>query len=210
MAIRILVVEAHSTVRRAIRALLELVPDFQIVATVENCEEALHRLATTKADIVLIDIFRPGATDLKCLVLARERFPSIKVIVLSLDSHALYVQQTLRAGVSGYLLKNITEELEPAIRAVAAGGTYFSRAITDELAGTATPQLESGSTLSPRQAEVLKLIARGYSTKEIAERLSISVKTVQTHRTELMQRLNLHDVAGLVRFAIRHGLIRPY
>lgn len=209
MAIRILVVEAHSTVRRAIRALLELVPDFQIVATVANCEEALHRLATTKADIVLIDIFRPGATDLKGLVLARERFPSLKVIVLSLDSHALYVQQTLRAGVSGYLLKNITEELEPAIRAVTAGGTYFSRAITDELAGTATPKLESGSTLSPRQAEVLKLIARGYSTKEIAERLSISIKTVQTHRTELMQRLDLHDVAGLVRFAIRHGLIRP-
>jgi DNA-binding NarL/FixJ family response regulator len=186
-----------------------LVPDFQIVATVANCEEALHRLATTKADIVLIDIFRPGATDLKGLVLARERFPSLKVIVFSLDSHALYVQQTLRAGVSGYLLKNITDELEPAIRAVTAGGTYFSRAITDELAGTATPKLESDSTLSPRQAEVLKLIARGYSTKEIAERLSISVKTAQTHRTELMQRLDLHDVAGLVRFAIRHGLIQP-
>jgi DNA-binding NarL/FixJ family response regulator len=209
MAIRILVVEAHSTVRRAIRALLELVRDFQVVATVESCEEALHRLTTTKPDIVLIDIFRPGATDLKCLVQVRERFPSIKVIVLSLDSHALYVQQTLRAGVSGYLLKNITEELEPAIRAVAAGGTFFSRAITDELAGTTTPKLGHGANLSPRQAEVLKLIARGYSTKEIAERLSISVKTAQTHRTELMQRLDLHDVAGLVRFAIRHGLIRP-
>lgn len=209
MAIRILVVEAHSTVRQAIRALLELVRDFQVVATVASCEEALHRLATIKPDIVLIDIFRPGATDLKCLILARERFPALKVIVLSLDCHALYVQQTLRAGVSGYLLKNITEELEPAIRAVAAGGTFFSRAITDELAGATTPKLGNGANLSPRQAEVLKLIARGYSTKEIAERLHISVKTVQTHRTELMQRLDLHDVAGLVRFAIRHGLIRP-
>ena len=137
------------------------------------------------------------------------KFPATKVIILSLDPQALYVQQALRAGVSGYLLKNITDELEPAIRAVAAGGTFFSRAITDELAGAVPAKPGNGQDLSPRQLEILKLIARGYSTKEIADRLHLSVKTVQSHRTQLMQRLDLHDVAGLVRYAIRHGLIRP-
>jgi DNA-binding NarL/FixJ family response regulator len=204
-----LVVENHATVRRAICGLLELVSDFKVVGVAADGAEALQKLKKLSVDIVLADIFRPGTTDLSCLYALQDRYPAVRTIVISLDTEAMYVQQALRAGVSGYLLKNFTDELEPAIRAVAAGGTFFSRAITDELAGSAQSGHSVPPTLTPRQLEVLKLIARGYSTKELADRLRISVKTAQTHRTDLMQRLDLHDVAGVVRYAIRQGLIRP-
>lgn len=207
MPIRVLVVEPHPTVRAGIRALLALFPGVELAGEVADPGTVLDSLHRQPVDVVLLDISRPCADSLLVARRIRKEFSKVRVVVLSLDSHPHYVQQALRAGVAGYLLKNLADELEPALRAVADGKTYFSQAITGPAPSVARETV--APLLTPRQEEVLKLIAMGYSTKEIAGQLQISVKTAQTHRTELMQRLDLHDVAGIVRYAIRTGLVHP-
>lgn len=210
MSIRLLIAEGHPTVRAGIRALLGICRGIELVGEAVDGEEAFKKVPTLRPDIVLLDIAKPGIPGLNVAQRIRDKFPKVRVIVMSLDAHTVYIQQALRAGVAGYLLKNLAEELEPALRAVAAGGTYFSRAVTDALTQVVPMPVvreAAETTLTARQIEVLKLIAKGYTTKEIADKLDISFKTVQTHRTELMQRLDVHDVAGVVRYAIRNGLV---
>jgi len=210
MAIRIIVAEDHPTVRAGIRALLRLFPNVQLVAEATNGEEAIREIKRHKPDIILMDISMPQMDGLTAAAFVHERFPDVRIIVLSLHSNARYVREAIRAGVSGYLLKNLADELEPALRTVAAGGTYFSPAVSHALPSAMQPGMvqENGNELlTPRQLEILKLIARGYTTKEVAQKLGISFKTAQTHRTQLMERLNIHEVAGLVRYAIRNGLV---
>lgn len=213
MATRVIIAEDHPTVRAGIRALLRLFPQFELIAEATNGEEVLHEVERHHPDIVLMDISMPGMDGLTAAAQIHKRFPKVRVIILSLHTHSHHVREALRAGVAGYLLKNLADELEPALRAVADGQTYFSPAISHLLSTpthtAASVRETSAPLLTPRQQEILKLIAKGYSTKEVAAHLNISVKTAQTHRTELMTRLDIHDVAGLVRYAIRNGLVSP-
>jgi DNA-binding NarL/FixJ family response regulator len=141
-------------------------------------------------------------------------YPKVRVIVLSMHASEEYVWQALQAGACGYLLKDASaEELEIALRAVMKGETYLTPAISKHVVSAYIRRVsgETGSVevLTPRQREVLQLIAEGYSTKEIAQKLDIGIKTVETHRSQLMERLDIHDLAGLVRYAIRNGIVRP-
>jgi len=205
MAIRIIIAEDHPTVRAGIRSLLKLFPQFELVAEAVNGVEAVRKTKQLMPDIVLMDISMPRMDGLTAAAQIHKLFPKVRVIMLSLHTQSYHVRQALEAGVSGYLLKNLADELEPALRAVAAGKTFFSPAIAQHLPSDARKTKKS--LLTPRQQEILKLIAKGSSTKEVASKLAISVKTAQTHRSELMNRLDIHDVAGLVRYAIRTGLV---
>jgi len=202
MAIRVLIVESNPTVRAGLRALVNCYADFEVVGEVADATDAVPQTAEHRPDVVLFDISRPGAEGLAIAKQINE-LNGARVIALALDPHGSYVQQAKKAGVAGYLLKSLAAELEPALRAVAAGEAFYSRGLV-----ALTPPMTPPENLpiTPRQKQVLEMIARGFTTKEMSEKLGISFKTVQTHRTELMARLGLHDVAGVVRYAIRNGV----
>jgi DNA-binding NarL/FixJ family response regulator len=209
--IRILLAEDHALVRAGIRSLLASVPDLEVVGEAGDGREALAILERIPADVVILDITMPGMNGLEAASRIAERWPATKVIILSMHSNEEYVSRALRAGAAGYLLKDAgTSELEAAIRAVVRGQTFLSAAVSRRPAGDGVAQGPTAlEGLTPRQREVLQLIAEGHSTKGTAAVLGLSVKTVETHRTQLMQRLAIHDVAGLVRYAMRAGLINP-
>ncbi len=209
--LRVLLAEDHTLVRAGIRALLESLEGVEVVAEAADGREALRLAQTHHPDILLMDITMKELNGLEAAArLAKER-PATRVIILSMHADQAYVHQALQAGASGYLLKGSDlAELELALKAVARGDTYLSPAVSKHFVGdllngkkpTANPLDE----LTPRQREILQLVAEGRTTKEIASRLNLSIKTIETHRTQLMERLDIHDVAGLVKFAIRVGL----
>ncbi len=209
--IRLLLAEDHTLVRAGIRSLLQSLPDMQVVGEASDGREALHLVEKAKPDIVLMDITMPGLNGLEAAARILKDFANVRVIMLSVHTAEEYVLQALRAGARGYLLKDATPaELALAIKAVAHGETYLSPAVSKHVidyvqrVGNGTSSLER---LTPRQREILQLIAEGRTTQEIAQILSVSIKTVEAHRSELMERLDIHDIAGLVRFAIRMGLV---
>jgi DNA-binding NarL/FixJ family response regulator len=213
-SIRVLLVDDHALVRAGIRALVQNLQGAEVVAEAEDGRQALSLIKDLRPDIVLMDISMPGLNGLEAAARVAKEYPRVKVIMLSAHSHEEYVCQALRAGASGYLLKDAsTAELELALTAVARGETYLSPAVSKHVINDYMRRLggEPGSLemLTPRQREVLQLVAEGRTTKEIAHTLHVSVKTVETHRMQLMDRLGIHDVAGLVRFAIRIGLVGP-
>jgi DNA-binding NarL/FixJ family response regulator len=210
-AIRIMLAEDHTLVRAGIRSLLQNLPGLEVVGEARDGREALQLVATAKPDVVLMDITMPGLNGLEAAARILADSPNVRVIMLSVHTTEEYVLQALRAGARGYVLKDATPaELALAIQAVVRGETYLSPAVSKHVVDYAL-RVGSGTTslerLTPRQREVLQLIAEGRTTQEMAQILSISVKTVETHRSELMERLDIHDVAGLVRFAIRMGLV---
>ena len=214
--IRVLLADDHNLVRAGMRALLQSVPEIEVVAEAENGRQARALVKAHQPDVVLMDIAMPELNGLDATAQLIKEFPTLRVIILSMHSTKGYVLQALRAGASGYLLKGAaTPELALAIQTVARGETYLSSAVSkyvvDAFKGSEQNNAETSNTvevaLTPRQREVLQLIAEGSSTKEIAEKLHISVKTAKTHRTELMRRLDLHDVASLVRYAMQIGLV---
>jgi DNA-binding NarL/FixJ family response regulator len=212
--IRLLLAEDHALVRAGIRSLLASVPDIEVVGEAGDGREALAILERTPADVAILDITMPGMNGLEAASRIAERWPATRVIILSMHSNEEYVARALRAGAAGYLLKDAgTSELEAAIRAVVLGQTFLSPAVSKRAVGGGEGGRAERPTafeaLTPRQREVLQLIAEGHSTKGVAAVLGLSVKTVETHRTQLMQRLGIHDVAGLVRYAMRVGLINP-
>lgn len=212
--IRIIIVDDHALMRAGIRALLENLKEIEVVAEATNGLEALALLETHHPDLILTDISMPSMDGLEVVARVTRDHPDVKAIILSMHSNEEYVWQALRAGAAGYLLKDCdTAELRLAIHAVARGESYLSPAIsrqviTDYVRRTRT-EAGSAELLTPRQREILRLIAIGQSTKAIARSLVISIKTVETHRAQLMERLGIHDVPGLVRYAIRTGLIKP-
>jgi DNA-binding NarL/FixJ family response regulator len=163
-------------------------------------------------DLALFDISMPGLNGLEATARAVKEYPRTRVVVLSMHADDEYVYRALRAGAAGYLLKNADRrELELAVRAVARGETWLSPAVSKKViaAFSGGKHLEDPvEVLTPRQREILQLVAEGHSTKEIAQRLDLSVKTVESHRSQLMERLGIHDVSGLVRYAIRLGIVR--
>ena len=211
--IRVLLADDHALVRAGIRSLLGAMHEVSVVAEASSGEEALALVATSTPDVVLMDIAMKGITGLEAAAQMRERHPDVKVVILSMHSGEEYVLQALRAGAAGYLLKDAaTGELELALRSVMRGESWLSpsvsRQVVEGYAQRAAGE-SAAEVLTARQREVLRLVAGGKSTKEIAFLLNLSVKTVETHRAQIMERLNIRDVAGLVRYALRTGLVPP-
>lgn len=209
---RILLVDDHALVRAGIRALIEGKPGIEVIAESGDGDEALRMIGELRPDLVLLDITMPTINGFEVLEQITKQYPQTRVIILTVHEGTEYAMRALRAGAAGYLPKSAaTIELEDAITAVSHGGTYLSHEISQktlfEYAQARTPQ-DLLASLTTRQREILKLIAEGQSTKEIAGNLNISVKTVESHRAKLAENLGIHDVAGLVRFAIRMGLIQ--
>jgi DNA-binding NarL/FixJ family response regulator len=209
--ISILLVDDHTLVREGIRALLEKLSEVKLVAEAKDGREAVRKVSQGHPDLVLMDIAMPGLNGLEATARITKESPGVPVVILSMYANEEYVREAVAAGAVGYLLKrSATAELESAIKAVARGETYFSPAISSYLTTDRAGHLKTDRSLierlTPRQREILQLIAERHSTKEIATLLEISVKTVETHRAQLMARLEIHDVPGLVRFAIKAGL----
>jgi DNA-binding NarL/FixJ family response regulator len=212
--IRILLADDHHLVRAGIRSLLESLPGIEVVAETGDGREAIELVRTHRPNLVLMDITMDGMNGLDATALLLKEFPQLRVIILSMHANEEYVRQALQAGAAAYLLKDAaTAELELAVRAVAQGQTYLSPAISRQvveeyLSGQNEAATGPLTQLTPRQREVLQLIAEGKTTKQTAALLEVSVKTVETHRAQLMERLAIHDVPGLVRYAVRHGMVQ--
>ena len=211
--IRLLLADDHTLVRAGLRALLQNVAGVQVIAEACNGREALRLVEEKRPEVVLMDIQMADMNGLEAAGRIVREHPSVRVIILSMHATEEYVVQALRAGASGYLLKNAgASELDTAITTVARGETFLSSAIARQVSDYIRRVGQEPTTLdrlTPRQREILQLIAEGNTTKKIAQILSISVKTVETHRSQLMEQLDIHDVAGLVRYAIRMGLVAP-
>lgn len=210
--LRLLLADDHTVVRSGIRMLLQSFAGVEIVAEADGGQAALELVEKTAPDIALLDISMPDLSGIEVAALIRARFAQTRVVILSMHGSVEYVAQALQAGAAGYLLKDATpDELEMAIKVVARGETYLSPRVSGALVNKYVRPASSGpdrlDALSLRQREILQLIARGLSTKQIAVDLDVSIKTVETHRAQLMERLGIRDIAGLVRFAIRSGLI---
>jgi len=216
--IRVLLIDDHELVRSGIKALLEKSEDILVVGEAGEGHEALERIRETKPDVVLLDISLPGLNGLEVAAKARKESPLLRIIFLSMHSNEEYVLQALKVGASGYVLKQAsTRELELAVRAAKKGETFLSPAISKTVVSDYMGRLKGGNVrrpglnpyevLTPRQREILQLIAEGLSTKEIAQKLALSINTIEVHRANLMDRLNIHDIAGLVRYAIQSGII---
>lgn len=213
--IRVLLADDHTLVRAGIRSLLEAVPGVEVVAESGDGREALELIAKHEPDVALLDIGMPGLNGLEVARRVAKECPRTRVIVLSMYADRIYVRKALGAGVAGYLLKGAAvAELPLALQSVMRGETYLTPRISREvvqgfLQGSESEAPDPLEGLTKRQREILQLVAEGRSTKEIAKALDVSVKTVETHRMRLMDRLNIHDVPGLVRFAIRAGIVSP-
>ena len=210
--IRVLLADDHELFRAGLRAILRGVEGIEVIGEASDGREALEIIAQAPPDVLLLDISMPGMGGLEAAGLVAEQFPEVKVMILSMHASEQYVGQALRAGAAGYLLKDSAPtELEAAIRAVARGENYLSPAVSKQVVSAYRQQTEpappSVEQLTPRQREILQLIAEGETTKEIAKLLGITVRTAETHRMQLMSRLKIHTVAGLVRCAAQAGLI---
>ena len=210
--IRVLLADDHKLVRAGIRSLLERLPDVEVIAEASDGREAIRLVEKNEPQIVLMDLAMPELNGLEATQYLTSTFPKVRVIILSIYADEEHVYQALRAGAAGYLLKGAaTEELELAIRSVAQGTDYLSPPVSKpvimEYIRRTNAGLNSREKLSPRQTQILKLIAEGKTTKQVALELAISVKTVETHRSALMMRVGVRDVAGLVRYAVKVGLV---
>jgi DNA-binding NarL/FixJ family response regulator len=211
--VRVILADDHTLVRAGIRALLEKLPEVKVLGEASNGREALELVKTHKPDVVLMDITMPGLNGLEAAARMAKEFPEVRVIILSMHNNEEYYWRALKAGAAGYLLKKAaTAELAVALQRVIHGEIYLSQEISTRLLkkfplGEIADRKSPFEQLTGRQREVLQLIAEGQNTKEIAEILKVSPKTVEYHRMKLMTGLNVHDVPGLVRFALRVGLI---
>lgn len=217
---RVLLADDHTLVRAGIRALLENLPGVEIVAETGDGQEALALIREKRPEIAFVDIAMPGLNGLEIAARATREVPGTKVVILSMHGTPGHVAQALRAGVSGYVLKDAAaDELPVLLRAVARDETYLSASISKHVvdgylgrvaaATNGAPEGEPLDVLTPRQREILQLVAEGKSTKEVAQVLGVSAKTVETHRSQIMDRLSIRDLAGLVRYAVRTGLVSP-
>lgn len=212
MSIRILLADDHKITREGLRSLLDKQPDMEVVAEAEEGRTAVRLARELLPDVVIMDVSMP---DLNGIEAARQivgRVPEVKVIALSMHSDGLFVTEMLKSGASGYVLKDCAfEELTWAIHAVVAGKTYLSPSVSgvvvdDYLHRLSKVDFSGTGALTGREREVLQLLAEGNSTKQIALKLHISAKTVETHRLQIMNRLDIHSVAELTKYAIRKGL----
>lgn len=214
-SVRLLLADDHALVRAGLRELVQKIHGIEVVAEASNGRQTLELIQTHHPDLVLLDIGMKELNGIEVAERIARENRTVKILILSMHANEEYVLRALRAGACGYMLKDsAAAELQLAIEAVLAGKTYLSPSISRSVIDGYLHRTGSGKKtgveqLTPRQREVLQLIAEGNSTKEIAAHLNLSAKTVETHRAQLMERLAIYDVAGLVRFAIREGLVQP-
>ena len=205
--IRVVLADDHDLVRSGISALLSAIDGVEVVAEAREGEELLKILQTVQPDIVITDITMPGLDGFAAAQRIRAEYPDVRVIVLSAHDSVDAVKKAVASGACGYLRKNAPRfELEMALRSVMNSGSYFGNGVAQLLLRDGEP--EASKLLTGRQLEVLVLIAQGRTAKEIAYQLGLSSKTVDVHRAKIMERLDLHDVASLARYAVRQGLVK--
>lgn len=217
--VRVLLVEDHALVRAGLAAMLRRLPGIEIVGEAANGHDALRLIKESRPTLVLADIALPSLNGIEVLARITKEYPEVRVIMLSMHVDEEHVRHALQLGASGFLAKDSTpEELVLAIDVMERGGIYLSSKITSLVIkvyaeSTDTPNIqhtqresEPLSRLTSRQREILQLVAEGHSTKEIATLLKVTTKTVEVHRLQLMKRLNIHNIAGLVRYAVRYGV----
>jgi DNA-binding NarL/FixJ family response regulator len=210
--IKIILADDHQIVRQGLRILLEAEPDMEIIAEADNGRKVLKLVQELLPDVIIMDLSMPELNGIEATRQILSEAPAVKVIALSMHSDSLFVLNMIKSGASGYLLKDCAlEELVKAIRAVVDHRTYLSPGVSDIvirdfMTSSQTTNVSAFSVLSPREREVLQLMAEGRSTNQIAEGLGVSVKTVEAHRKQIMTKLGIHSVAELTKYAIRQGL----
>jgi DNA-binding NarL/FixJ family response regulator len=207
-AIRVVLADDHDLVRAGIKTLLGMVSDVQVVAEARNGTELVALVDSIVPDVVMTDIAMPGMDGIAAIADIHHRHPHVRLLVLSMYDSVDVVKRAVAAGAAGYVMKDAPAfELGQSVRSVMATGSYFSAAIAQRLLQPSGPG--GDDELTERQIEILKLIAQGRASKEIAFELGLSPKTVDVHRARIMERLQLSDIASLTRYAVRKGLIKP-
>ena len=214
MKIRVLVADDHAIIREGLRVMLGNQPDMEVVGVAANGREAIRLVDKHEPDVAVMDISMPELNGIEAIQQMLPRHPHMQVVVLSIHETKPYVYRALKVGAKGYLIKETAGlEVVDAVRAVDRGERYLSQRIADLLTDVSFRNSETSigvsplETLSSREREILQLVAEGETSQEVAERLSISPKTVDTYRSRLMHKIGVEDVAGLVKFAIQHGVI---
>jgi two-component system response regulator NreC len=212
--VRVLIVDDHAIVRDGVRMILEAQPDIEVVGEASDGREALEAARQLSPGVVLMDIAMPGMNGLEATAAIRQELPDVQVLILTMHEDYEYFFEVLRAGASGYVLKGASsDDLVSAIRAVHQGGVYLHPAVAKNLVSDYVKRMEPGEDrarydgLSDRERQVLKLVAEGETSRQIAEELFLSVNTVQTHRAHIMEKLGLHNRTDLIRYALRKGLV---
>ena len=210
---RILIIEDHTLLRAGLRALLSQGDEFEVVGEFDNGRDAVRSVGALTPDIILMDLSMPGMNGIEAITEIKQRNPAVRILVLTIHRGEEYIQESLRAGANGYVLKDAShDELRVAIRSVLNGKTYLSPDVSSSVVtgylGKGTERSNTPwATLTHREREVLKLVAEGHSNRSIAQFLSLSVKTVEKHRSNVMRKLDLHNAATLTAYAIEKGLV---
>jgi DNA-binding NarL/FixJ family response regulator len=206
--VRVVLADDHDLVRSGIKALLTMVEGVQVIAEARDGRELITLVESLNPDVVMTDISMPGMDGITAIAEIHSRHPQVRLLVLSMYDTVDFVKRAVANGACGYLMKDAPPfELEQAVRSVMATGSYFSPAIAQRLLQPSEPTVDD--ELTHRQVEILKLIAQGRASKEIAYELGLSPKTVDVHRARIMERLHLNDIASLTLYAVRKGLVKP-
>ncbi len=213
---KILIAEDHTLLRTGLRIMLSQEPDLEVVGEADNGKDAILAVGRLHPDLVLMDLTMPGTNGMDAIAEIKKRFPETRILVLTIHRTEEYIQEALRAGAEGYVLKDSSQdELRSAIRSVLSGRSYLSPDVSDtvihgylSVGKPTTGASTAWERLTQREREVLKLVAEGHGNKHIANYLSLSVKTVEKHRSNLMRKLGLHNAASLTAYAIERGLVR--
>ncbi len=213
---KILIAEDHTLLRTGLRIMLSQEPDLEVVGEADNGKDAILAVGRLHPDLVLMDLTMPGTNGMDAIAEIKKRFPETRILVLTIHRTEEYIQEALRAGAEGYVLKDSSQdELRSAIRSVLSGRSYLSPDVSDtvihgylSVGKPTTGASTAWERLTQREREVLKLVAEGHGNKHIANYLSLSIKTVEKHRSNLMRKLGLHNAASLTAYAIERGLVR--
>lgn len=210
--IKIVMADDHAIVREGLKRIVSSIPDMEVAGEAGNGTEVMQRVRELAFDVLLLDLSMPGRSGMELIKLVRAEKPQLRILVLSMHQELQYAVRAIKNGASGYLTKeSAPDQLEQAIRKVASGGAFISAEVAEQLALGAMPgsQVVPHENLSNREFEVLQLLVAGVSLTDIGTKLNLSVKTVSTHKTNLMQKMGLQNQSELIRYALKHGLAEP-
>jgi DNA-binding NarL/FixJ family response regulator len=208
--IKIFIADDHAIVRKGLKQIISETPDMIVSEEADNGLEALDKISENTYDVILLDISMPGKNGLEILRLVRKKKPKLPVLMLSVHSEEQYAVRSLRAGASGYLTKeSAPDELIAAIRTISKGGKFVNASLAEKLISELEIYVErpSHETLSDREYQVMCMSAMGNTLKEIAQELSLSIQTVSTYRTRILEKMNMNSIAEVIRYAVKHGLV---